>query len=157
MLRVFILFVCNFAAEIILKIMINRFSKVLLVAVFSLFTLCGYGQCEAEIKDFYLAYMQNEESNESANVELLRATMSPELIARLKEYSQQYDVDAVVNAQDVCEYGIKSLTVVPQGEDVYMVKYKCNPESEYTCIKVIASDVDGKFTIMDISPVVYPK
>lgn len=79
----------------------NNLLKVVVVAVFSMCTLFSYGQCEGKIIDFYVAYMQNSENNEGANVELMKKHMSPELIAKLAEYSAQYGADAVIHAQDV--------------------------------------------------------
>lgn len=97
--------------------------------------------------------MKNAESDENANVELLKSHMSPELIAKLAEYTKQYDADAVIHAQDVSKYGIESLIVLPMGkDDMYLVKYKWSPGSNYTSIPVRATDTDGKFTILDISP-----
>lgn len=132
----------------------NRIFKVLLTTVFLLFSFCGYGQCEAKIKDFYVAYMQNAEGcNDQENIKLLNTCMSQELIAKLEAYTRKYDVDAIVHAQDVSAYGIRSLIVVALKENRYLVKYKWNPQSEYTCIPVKATDVDGKFTILDIAPI----
>lgn len=130
----------------------NRILRILSVALFSLWAMSGYGQCEAKIKDFYIAYMQNAERNEAANVGLLKAHMSPELIAKLNEYAQQSDADAVIHAQDVCDYAMQSLVVEPMKEDWYMVKYKWSPQDDYTCIPVKAIDTDGKFIIHEISP-----
>ncbi len=130
----------------------TRISRLLLVTVFSLFSLCSYGQCEAKIKAFYVAYMQNAENNEADNVKLLKAHMSPELIAKLKELTQKYDADAIIHAQDVCAYGVRSLIVIPQTEDWYLVKYKWSPEDDYTCIPVRATDKNGKLAILDILP-----
>ena len=130
----------------------TRTIKLLLVTIFSVFALCSYGQCEAKIKAFYVEYMQNAENNEDDNVKLLKAHMSPELIAKLKEVTQKYDADAIIHAQDVCEYGIQSLSVLPKNDDWYLVKYRWSPQSEYTCITVRATDKDGELTILDILP-----
>lgn len=132
--------------------MINRVSKAILIALFSLCNLYSYGQCEAKIKDFYVSYMQNAEKNEDANAELLKANMLPELIAKINEYTRQYGADGVIHAQDICEYCIQSLMVVPQKDNWYLVKYKWSPQSDYTYIPVKAIDTDGKFIILDISP-----
>lgn len=133
--------------------MSNQIFKMILTVVMALCSVCVYGQCEAKIKDFYVAYMQNAENNEEANVELLKAHMSPELISKLADYTQQFDADAVIHAQDVCKYGIESLTVLPMGQkDWYAVKYKWSPDSDYTIIPVKATCRDDKFMILDISP-----
>lgn len=98
--------------------------------------------------------MQNCEKNETANVELLKNHMSAELIAKLADYTAQYDADAVIHAQDVSEYGMESLIVVPLGkDDGYLVKYKWSPESNYALIPVRAVVADGKLTFLDIFPV----
>lgn len=134
--------------------MANKIFRLLVVAVFAFFSANAFGQCEALIKDFYIAYMQNAEKNDSSNVELMKNHMSPELIAKVAEYTAQYDGDAMIHAQDVSKYGMESLVVEPLGsEDCYMVKYKWSPESDYTWIVVQAVDIDGKLQFKDIFPV----
>ncbi len=136
------------------KSMKNNLVKSFLVVVFSMSFLSSYGQCEEKIKDFYITYMQNSEKNEGANVELMKKHMSPELIAKLANYTKQYDADAVIHAQDVSKYGMESLIVVPSGKDNgYLVKYKWTPESNYTSIPVRAIITNGKLTFLDISPI----
>lgn len=127
------------------------FFKMLLTAVLSMFAFQGHGQCEMSIEDFYIAYMNNLENDETSNVKLLQSHMSPELIAKLKSSAQQLDADAVIHAQDVCKHCIQSLTVVPLKENWYMVKYKWDPQSDYTCIPVKATETDGRLIILDIS------
>ncbi|MCM1067658.1 MAG: YbjP/YqhG family protein [Muribaculaceae bacterium] len=115
--------------------------------------LFSYGQCEEQIKDFYVAYMQNSEKDESANVELMKKHMSAELIAKLAGYTAQYDADAVIHAQDVSGYAIQSLSVYPlKNDDEYLVRYKWAPESDYTFITVRAILSDGKLKFLDIYP-----
>lgn len=134
--------------------MANKIFRLLVVAVFAFFSADAFGQCEALIKDFYVAYMQNAEKCDSSNIELMKNHMSPELIAKVAEYTAKYDADAMIHAQDVSKYGMESLEVLPLGsEDGYMVKYKWSPESEYTWIVVQAVDIDGKLQFMDIFPV----
>lgn len=130
-----------------------RIFRALLTGMFSLCTFYSYGQCEAKIKKFYVQYMRNAENNEESNVELLKAHASPELIEKLRGYTQKYDVDAVIYAQDVCQYGIKSLIVCPVKDDRYLVKYKWSPETEPIEIPVRAVETDGKLQILDISPI----
>lgn len=80
--------------------------------------------------------------------------MSPELIEKIQGYTMQYDADAVIHSQDVCEYCIESLIIVPLGkDDGYLVKYKWSPESNYAFIPVRAVENDGKLTILDVFPV----
>lgn len=132
----------------------NNLVKSFLVVVFSMSFLSSYGQCEEKIKDFYISYMQNSEKNEGANVELMKKHMSPKLIAKLANYTKQYDADAVIHAQDVSKYGMESLIVVPSGKDNgYLVKYKWASESNYTSIPVRAIITNGKLTFLDISPI----
>lgn len=132
----------------------NNLLKTLLGAVFSMSVLCTYGQCEKKIKDFYVTYMQNSEKDERANIALMKNHMSQELIARLANYTAQYDADAVIHAQDVSKYGMESLIVLPLGkDDGYLVKYKWSPESDYTFIPVKAIVVNDKLTFLDIYPV----
>ena len=134
--------------------MANKVFRLLVVAVFAFFSAEAFGQCEALIKDFYIAYMQNAEKNDSSNVELMKKHMSPELIAKVAEYTAQYDADAMIHAQDVSKYGMESLVVEPLGsEDGYMVKYKWSPESDFTWIVVQAVDIDGKLQFKNIFPV----
>ncbi len=76
------------------------------------------------------------------------------MIAKVAEYTAQYDADAMIHAQDVSKYGMESLVVEPLGsEDGYMVKYKWLPESDYTWIVVQVVDIDGKLQFKDIFPV----
>lgn len=134
--------------------MANKIIRLLAVAIIAVFAQNTYAQCESQIKEFYVTYMQNLESNEAANVDLMRNHMSPELIAKVADYTAQYDADAIIHAQDVSSYGMESLVVQPLGsEDGYMVKYKWSPESEYTWIVVQAVDIDGKLQFRDIFPV----
>lgn len=134
--------------------MANKIFRLLVVAVFAFFSVDAFGQCEALIKDFYIAYMQNAEKCDSSNIELMKKHMSQELIAKVTEYTAKYDADAMIHAQDVSKYGMESLEVLPLGsEDGYMVKYKWSPESEYTWIVVQAVDNDGKLQFKDIFPV----
>lgn len=133
----------------------NRLFKAILVAVCSMSFLCSYGQCEEKIKDFYVTYMQNAEKNDGANVELMKNHMAAELIAKLAGYTAQYDIDAIIHAQDVSQYGMESLIVIPVGkDDAYLVKYKWSPESNYTLIPLRAIVADGNLTFLDIFPVV---
>lgn len=98
--------------------------------------------------------MQNAEKNDNSNVELMKDHMSPELIAKVAEYTAQNDADAIIHAQDVSNYGMESLVVESLGsEDGYIVKYKWSPESNYTWIVVQAVDIDGKLQFKDIFPV----
>lgn len=133
--------------------MLKLISTVMLASALLGSTMSAQAQCETDIKAFYTAYMQNAERNENLNAALLKAHMSPELIAKLKDYTLQYDADAVIHAQDVCDYAIRSLTVVPMKEDWYMVKYRWDDQSDYTNIPVKATKTDGQFTILDISPI----
>lgn len=128
--------------------------KIFLVSLLSMSALLSYGQCEEKIRDFYVTYMQNVEQNEGANVELMKNHMSSELIAKLKDYTIQYDADAVIHAQDVSKYGVESLTVIhiEGSDDGYMVKYKWSPESNYTFILVRANVIDDKLRFLDVFP-----
>ncbi len=134
--------------------MANIIFRLLGVAVFAFFSANAFGQCEDLIKDFYIAYMQNAEKNDNSNVELMKDHMSPELIAKVAEYTAQNDADAIIHVQDVSNYGMESLVVESLGsEDGYIVKYKWSPESNYTWIVVQAVDIDGKLQFKDIFPV----
>lgn len=127
--------------------------RALFVAVLLMAALCSYAQCEKEIKDFYVAYMLNIEDDDEANQKLMQDHMSAQLIARLADYSAQYDADAVIHAQDVSKHGIESLVVLPLSrENLYEVKYQWGAESEYTVIIVKAIFADGKLLIQDIYP-----
>ncbi len=127
--------------------------RALFVAVLLMAALCSYAQCEKEIKDFYVAYMLNIEDDDEANQKLMQDHMSAQLIARLADYSAQYDADAVIHAQDVSKHGIESLVVLPLSrENQYEVKYQWDAESEYTVIIVNAIFADGKLLIQDIYP-----
>lgn len=99
--------------------------------------------------------MQNAEKNDSANVELMEKHMSPELIAKLMDYTAQYDADAVIHAQDVSNYSLESLIVIPiEGtDDGYMVKYKWAPDSNYVIIVLRANITNDKLNILDISSI----
>lgn len=107
---------------------------------------------ESQIKAFYVAYMQNVENNPAANEALLQKHMTPEAIARLQEFAEQHDFDAVINGQDVCAHGMESLKVTPVEENCYFVTYKWDETSEPTMICVKAVDADGILRISDIIP-----
>ncbi|MDE6311740.1 MAG: hypothetical protein K2L96_08010 [Muribaculaceae bacterium] len=128
--------------------------RIIMVSVLSMSAMFSYGQCEGKIRDFYLAYMRNVETDPEANAELMGCHMSPELIAKLADYTAQYDADAVIHAQDVSKYGMESLIVVPiEGtDDGYLVKYKWDPESGYAFIPVRAILAEGKLKFLDIFP-----
>ncbi len=130
----------------------RKFLKAAPAIAFSLCALYSHGQCETEVKEFYIAYMQNSETDPEANDALKKASMSPGLIAQLERRSQEVGTDAVIHAQDVCQYGIRSLTVDHTKDDWYSVKYKWSPDSEYIIIPVKADVIDGRFTILDILP-----
>ncbi|MDE6279313.1 MAG: YbjP/YqhG family protein, partial [Paramuribaculum sp.] len=105
--------------------------RIIMVSVLSMSAMFSYGQCEGKIRDFYLAYMRNVETDPEANAELMGCHMSPELIAKLADYTAQYDADAVIHAQDVSKYGMESLIVVPiEGtDDGYLVDFKLDTGS----------------------------
>ena len=128
--------------------------RIIMVSVLSMSAMFSYGQCEEKIRDFYVAYMRNAECDPEANVELMKNHMSPELIARLADYTAQYDADAVIHAQDVSKYGMESLIVIPiEGtDDGYLVKYKWAPENGYAFIPVRAIMAEGKLKFLDIFP-----
>lgn len=135
-----------------MKHKLNTLFRVIMVACFSLASISSFASCEEAIKDFYIAYMQNaEEMKEEANIALKQAYMPPQLIAKIAQKTERTDADAVLMAQDVSQYGIKSLTVEPIKDDWYLVKYKFSADSDEIVISVKACDCDGEFKILDIS------
>lgn len=113
----------------------------------------AYASCENMIKNFYVQYMTNSENNWKANETLCDSILAPDVIEKLQEGIEEPDADYIIRAQDVCEYGIKSLTVEPLSEkDWYMVRYKWDAESEYIEIPLKAVVSDGKLKILYITP-----
>lgn len=70
--------------------------------------------------------------------------MSPELTAKVAEYSEQYDADAMIHAQDVSNYGIQSLIVQPLGSEDGHLHFKN--------IFPVGTDPEAKSYIMHKSP-----
>lgn len=123
-----------------------------MVACFSLASICSFASCEKSIKGFYIAYMQNaEKMMDEPNIALKQAYMSPQLIDKIAQETERTDADAVLMAQDVSQYGIKSLTVEPLNADWYLVKYRFSADSDEIVIPVKACECDGRFKILDIS------
>ena len=84
----------------------HRFISVLIL---SIFCLSSFATCEQQIREFYVAYMRNLEHNPAQNDSLCNACMTPALILQLREETRRSGADAIIRAQDVCEYGIRSL------------------------------------------------
>lgn len=125
-----------------------------MIACFSTVSLNAFCQCEEALKDFYVTYMNNVANcDDTGNEKLKEAHMSPELIARISEYTIRYGADAVIHSQDVCRYAIESLTVLPMQDNGYLVKYKWNADAEPTFFPVHAVCDEGKLRILDIFPV----
>lgn len=121
---------------------------------FSAISVNSFARCEDAVRTFYVSYMRNVAvCDNAANLALKQAHMSPELIAKVDGYTQQYDADAIIHAQDVNDYAIESLTVIPMSDDGYMVKYKWSPDATYTMISLRACEIDGWMHILDIFPV----
>lgn len=135
-----------------MKHKLNAITRTIMVTCFSLTAISSFASCEKAIKDFYIAYMQNAEKmmNES-NIALKQAYMSTQLIDKIETETEKTDADAVIMAQDVSQYGIKSLTVEPLKADWYLVRYKFSADSKEIEISVKACDCDGEFKIVDIS------
>ncbi|MDE5568462.1 MAG: hypothetical protein K2J12_08460 [Muribaculaceae bacterium] len=72
---------------------------------------------------------------------------------KLREGIEEPDGDYIIRAQDVCEFGIKSLTVTPLPEnDWYMVRYRWNANSDPIEIPLKAIVKDNKLKILYITP-----
>lgn len=113
-----------------------------------------FASCEEAIKDFYVSYMQNaNDGNDKANDQLKRLHMSPDVIAKMNEYTQLHGIDAIIHAQDVSRYGIESITVGAMHDNWYMVKYKWDADSKETMIPIQVCDCDTTFKILDILPI----
>ena len=135
-----------------MKYKLNTITRAIIVACFSLASISSFASCEKAIKDFYIAYMQNvEKMVDGANIALKQAYMSTQLIAKIAQETERTDADAILMAQDVSQYGIKSLTVEPLKDDWYQVKYRFSADSDEIVIPVKACDCDGEFKIVDIS------
>lgn len=130
----------------------NKFFGLLAIIIVLIFTPNTYGQCESQLKDFYVRYMENVEKDPAANECLMQKHMSADLIAKLQTYAKEQGFDGVINAQDVCSYGMQSLKVLQIGDDCYMVTYKWDEKSESTLICVKAGDAGGVLKISDIIP-----
>lgn len=137
-----------------MKTFITKAMRFALIICFSLLSIDAFAQCEEAIKNFYVTYMQNvEKCDDKANELLKQAHMSPELIATLAEYTEQYDADAIIHAQDVNKYAIESLNIVPMPDNCYLVKYKWSPDARETLFPIQAVCEDGKLKILNIFPV----
>lgn len=127
----------------------------LITCTFILFRLNASGNCEENIRDFYVNYMKALDRGESADSinSLLNSTFTPELLAALDEYIEETDVDPILRAQDVNTYGIESLTVSPLDADGwYMVKYLWNSQSDCIEIPLKASCENNNLKISYITP-----
>ncbi|MDE6803797.1 MAG: hypothetical protein K2J29_04105 [Muribaculaceae bacterium] len=96
--------------------------------------------------------MQNAGRNPELNEALCEAHITSELRVQLGNYIAATDVDPVLRAQDVCDYGIESLSVTDLSDDWYMVRYKWDSNSEYIEIPLKASEYDGTMKISYITP-----
>ena len=111
------------------------------------------GSCEKLIKDFYVQYMTNSERNWEANAALCDSVLAPTVMDKLREGIEEPDGDYIIRAQDVCEFGIKSLTISPLPEkDWYMVRYRWNANSDPIEIPLKAIVKDNKLKILYITP-----
>lgn len=116
-------------------------------------TQLSFGSCEQKIKDFYAQYMTNSEHNWKANEALCDSILATGVVEKLQAGIEEPDADYIIRAQDVCDYGIKSLIVEPLSEnDWYMVRYKWDDESEYIEIPLKAVISDGRLKILYITP-----
>lgn len=113
----------------------------------------SFGSCENLIKDFYVQYMTNSENNWDANAALCDSVLAPGVIDKLQEGIEEPDADYIIRAQDVCEFGIKSLTVLPLPEkDWYMVRYRWDADSTPIEIPLKAVVKDNQLKILYITP-----
>lgn len=128
------------------------FLRVTVSVFFSLFCLSSFGKCEDKVREFYVEYMQNIGRNPELNEALCEAHITSELRVQLGNYIAATDVDPVLRAQDVCDYGIESLSVTDLSDDWYMVRYKWDSNSEYIEIPLKASEYDGTMKISYITP-----
>lgn len=137
------------------KRIIGGATRIIGIMGFSIVAFNASASCEKALREFYVSYMQNaDKGNDDANDKLKRLHMSPEVIAKVNEYTQRYDADAVIHAQDVSRYAIGSVTVEPMpDDDWYLVKYKWDADSKATIIPVQACDCDTTLRILDISPI----
>mgnify|MGYP001026137473 FL=1 len=127
----------------------HRFISVLIL---SIFCLSSFATCEQQIREFYVAYMRNLEHNPAQNDSLCNACMTPALILQLREETRRSGADAIIRAQDVCEYGIRSLSVSPLTDGWYMVRYKWNRDSDYIEIPLKAANCESGLKILHITP-----
>lgn len=90
--------------------------------------------------------------NDNRADSLRNAYMTPELIAKTKDYVIKTDADPIIRAQDVCRFGIQSLNVTALGDGWYMVRYKWDRNSDYIEIPLKTCDSDGHMKITYITP-----
>ena len=113
----------------------------------------SFGSCEKLIMDFYVRYMTNSEHNWDANAALCDSVLAPAVMDKLREGIEEPDTDYIIRAQDVCEFGIKTLTVSPLPEkDWYMVRYQWDAESAPIEIPLKAVVNDNQLKILYIIP-----
>ena len=113
----------------------------------------SYAGCEKMIKDFYVQYMTNSERDWKANAALCDSVLAPAVMDKLREGIEEPDADYIIRAQDVCEFAIRSLDVVPLPEkDWYMVRYQWSAESDPIDIPLKAVIKDNRLKILYITP-----
>lgn len=111
------------------------------------------GSCEKMIKDFYVQYMTNSERDWDANAALCDSVLAPAVMDKLREGIEEPDADYIIRAQDVSQFGIRSLRVVPLPEkDWYMVRYQWSAESDPIDIPLKAVIKDDRLKILYITP-----
>ena len=113
----------------------------------------SYAGCEKLIKDFYVQYMTNSERDWDANADLCDSVLAPAVMDKLREGIEEPDADYIIRAQDVSQFGIRSLDVVPLPEkDWYMVRYRWSAENDPIDIPLKAVIKDDRLKILYITP-----
>lgn len=146
--------------------------KVFLMVLVLFFALCANGevmtgkvtapsqdkkteqaQAIAMLKEFYTSYIR-ENAKMEVDFEALDALeakcLSEELIDRLSGVSLEYD--PFLDAQDVDESWVKTLTVKPvEGQDdAYKVCYRYDGNEPETCVTLFLIKQNGRYLINDI-------
>ncbi len=135
-----------------MRLNFNAVARAIMVTVFSLGAVSIFANCGAAVKNFYVAYMQNaDQMKDGANIDLKQTYMTSAVLDKIAQETERTDADAVIMAQDVSQYGIKSLTVEELEDDWYVVMYNFSADSNETMIYIKACNCDGEFKIVDIS------
>lgn len=114
------------------------------------------GQCQGKevrmIGDFYTSYGMNiADSADGRNDTLVRRSLTPGLIARMKRVASATNCDPIIRAQDFDKAAAKTFEVKHLENNWYMVSYAFG-SAERTNIPLRLAETDGRLLIDYITP-----